>query len=378
MQPTDHILTFTLNGKRYSFTRAQLERAIHNQSPRRIDKYQVSVGGVMYPPKQVVERLVGEEPINFTTMDAQRILKKFGFEVQTAPKGSAESIEGQTLSEQYFEYYLRSNGYFQFDFEPSLSGTTRKPDYRLSVEGEQVLLEVKEFLVSSQDFVGSPFGEGARGGAVDPYAPIRQKIDDAREKFRGLKNHVCCLVLYNVNKPLVDLNWQMIYGAMLGDITFRVPFDHEAQEFDDSLTTTGFGRNGKCRQDRNTTISAVLVLEPLMLGERRFQCQMNKLKRETGHSRLGWEAIFEARDKARGTERDPAIFQWRIVVHENPWANRKLSRNLFCGRFDERYGDQGEDGSIQRMFAGEGVLDLEALEQECPPIVPDFRKLPTV
>jgi hypothetical protein len=325
----------------------------------------------------VVERLTGEKPVDFTTMDAQRILKKFGYVTETANRADeGESAEGRTLSEQYFEYYLQSNRYFQFEFEPTLPGTKKKPDYRLTVGGEHVLLEVKQFLASGKDFAGDLFGGGVRCRTFDQYGPIRQKIDDAREKFKGLQDQVCCVVLFNVNKPLVSLDWQTVYGAMLGDITYSVPFNPTTQEFDDSQTTRGFGRNGKCGPGRNTTISAAIVLESLMLGERRFQCEMNRLKRETNRHRLGWDEIFAARDKARGTERDPGVSQWRVVVHENPWAANKLSRDLFCGRFDERYGDQNEDGSIQRIFAGEGVQQLEALERESPPLNRSFRDLP--
>ena len=375
MKSSDSIESFTLNGKRYSFTRSQVEKAVHNQPPRRIEKYKVSINGVYYPPKQVVERLTAQEPISFTTMDAQRILKKFGYVTETAyPSDEVGSVEGRTLSEQYFEYYLQSNGYFQFEFEPPLPGTTNRPDYRLTVGSEHVILEVKQFLVSANDFAGgSLFSGGIRGRSFDQYAPIRQKLDDARKKFGGLKDRVCCLVLFNVNKPWVSLDWQTVYGAMLGNITYRTPFNPATQEFDDSETAKGFGRDGKCGPGQNTTISAVIVLEALMLGERRFQCEINRLQREMNHQRLGWSEVFAARDKARGTERDTAISQWRVVVHENPWARNKLSRDLFRGRFDERFGDQGGDGSIQRIYVGEGVQELEALERESPPFNPSFR-----
>jgi hypothetical protein len=377
MKSTDQLQSFILNGKRYNLSRTQLEKAAQSQPPRRIDKYQVSVGDMLYPPKQLVELLTNEQPINFTTMDAQRILKKLGYETKIADQGRnhVDSPEDRTISEQYFEYYLLSNGYSNFEFEPSLPGTPKRPDYRLTVGSTQMLLEVKEFFVSEKDFIGGPLGGGIRGGAVAlPYAPIRQKIDDAREKFSGVKNQTCCLVLYNVNKPLVSLDPEMVYGAMLGDITWSIPFNPATQEFDDSQTTKEFGRNGKCNESRNRTISAVIVLEALMLGERRFQCHINKLKRESNRYKLEWDELFAARDQARGTERDNSIFQWRVVVLENPWANNKLSRHLFSGRFDERYGDQ--DGKIQRLFAGEGIKEVESLEQDCPPFEPNFRDIP--
>ena len=378
MKPVDSSQAFVLNGKRYSFTPSHVAKAVQNQPPRRIDKYQVLVEGVQYPPKQVVERLTGVEPINFTTMDAQRILKKLGYvaEIARRPNGSA-SAEDRTLSEQYFEHYLLSNGYVQFEFEPSLPGTTRKPDYRLTVGTDQALLEVKQFLFSDKDR-GFPSEGRLRGAAVDPYTPIRQKIDDAREKFKGLKDGVCCLVLFNENKPLVTLDWEMVYGAMLGNIMVSIPLNRTTQRPDYSEASWGFGRNGKCKPDMNTTISAIIVLEDLKLGERRFRCHMTKLMREASR-KFSWGEIFELegleRDKARGTECDSQIHQWRVIVNENPWAHKKLNRDFFCGRFDERYGDRNEDGSIERIFVGEAVEELESLERDYPPFGANFRSL---
>lgn len=378
MKPTEPIQLFRLNGKRYSFVRSQVEKAVHNQTPRRIDKYQVLVAGAYYPPKQVIERLTEVEPISFTTMDAQRILKKFGYVVEVANQaGEEKSAEGRTLSEQYFEHYLQSNGFFHFEFEPSLPGTTRKPDYRLQIGSNQVLFEVKQLQFSNKD-LGFPQGAGIRGRAVDPYAPIRQKIDDAREKFKGLKDEVCCLVLFNENKPIVDLNWQMVYGAMLGNIYVSTPLNRKFSELNESEITWGLGLNGKCTPNMNTTISAVVTLEPLMLGERRFRCHMSKLIGEA-NPKFKWDEIFALerleRDKARGTERDFTNIQWRVVVHENPWARNKLNRDLFKGRFDERYGDHNENGSIQRIFAGEAVQELESLERDYPLFGANLRNL---
>jgi hypothetical protein len=95
-----------------------------------------------------------------------------------------------------------------------------------------------------------------------------------------------------------------------------------------------------------------------------------------------WNEIFELegleRDRARGTERDSQIHQWRVVVHENPWAQKHLNRGLFCGRFDERYGDRNEDGIIERIFVGEAVEELESLERDYPPFGANLHSLATI
>src|SRR5258705_3491439 len=82
-------------------------------------------------------------------------------------------------SEMLLEGYLRSQGYDAFDFEPEIAGTTRRPDYRLRVPGGEVLLEVKEFRGNADDFRGG-------FGYFDPYPPLREKLDTARDKFSKL------------------------------------------------------------------------------------------------------------------------------------------------------------------------------------------------
>ena len=370
----DQTQSFVLNGKRYACSHSQVMAAVKDQIPRRIDKYKVVINSVEFPPKQVLELLTGIEPINFTTLDAQRVLKKLGFPSQTALQAPAgPSVEDHTLSEQIFEQYLRINGYPEPEFEPALAHTNRRPDYRVTLGSEQLLFEVKEFNFSKEDSARYKVNaNGIGGGAYDPYVRIRQKIDDAREKFAGIKDHVCCLVLFNQEKPLVDLNWLMVYGAMLGPVAVSIPFNPSIGEFDSSQARDVFGGKGKCGPNHNTGISAVLVLEPLLLGERRFRCHYNKLRSEMADRKPNWDELFEMerteRERALGTERDPGLIQWRVVVHENPWASNPLDRGLFCSRFDERYGDRDHDGSIQRIFAGDAVKEIEALEEEYPSV----------
>ena len=363
---------FVLNGKRFSCSRSQVFAAVKDQVPRRIDKYKIAIHGVEFPPKQVLELLTGMEPISFTTMDAQRVLKKLGFSSLVASQAPAgPSVEDRTLSEQIFEGYLEINGYPKPEYEPALPQTSRRPDYRVTFGSNQLLFEVKEFSFSKEDSARFS-GPGIRGGAYDPYKRIRQKIDDARVKFSGINDQVCCLVLFNQEKPLVDLNWHMVYGAMLGPVAVSIPFNPSSGEFDSSQSKNVFSGNGKCSPNQNTTLSAVLVLEPLLLGDRRFRCHYNKLRREIVDHKPTWPELFELerveREKARGTERDPNLVQWRVVVHENPWASNPLDRSLFCSRFDERYGDENHDGAISRFFAGDAVKEIEALEEENPSV----------
>ena len=61
-------------------------------------------------------------------------------------------------------------------------------------------------------------------GAFDPYPPIREKINQGRDKFKQFKEYCCGLVLYNAGQPFVMLEEDhVMLGSMYGDsgFTFR-------------------------------------------------------------------------------------------------------------------------------------------------------------
>jgi len=156
---------------------------------------------------------------------------------------------------------------------------------------------------------------------------------------------------------------------MLGDLAFQVPFDPSSFTSDASQATWRFGGRGKMHwhdangrpiAHQNTTISAVLVLEQLRVGLRRYDLEMRRREKEIGR-RLRLEERLTLIEQSRGTERDSSLVQTRIVVHENPCTRNHLRRDLFCSSYGERYGEK--DGSIQRIFAGAQILALEAQDQ---------------
>ena len=263
----------------------------------------------------------------------------------------------KTKSEMLFEGYLRAHGYTNFEFEPEMPGTTKRPDYRLAACGQDILLEVKEFRATPDDF-------NSRGGYFDPYPPLREKIEAGRKKFKDLDQHCCCLVLHNVDKPLVLLDWAHVYGAMLGNLGFSVPIHLPGGPAPvDGAIRHVFTSGGKMIREskgvpvepQNTTISAILVLGRVPVVERLFWADLRR--REAGRGgAFDIEEIFAELELAAGTEHDLRRKHLRVVVHENPYARIPLHRDLFRGPYDERYG--GLDGRIQRLFLGDAVAAL--------------------
>jgi len=224
-----------------------------------------------------------------------------------------------------------------------------------------VLFDVKQFQATEDDFKPG-------GGSYDPYKPTREKIHAARKKFQGLKKYPCCLVLYNREKPLVDLEWRYIYGAMLGNLSIQMPFDKRRGELIPEKARTVFGSNGKVTRKvgqhfllQNQTISTVIVLEQLPIGQQRFNLRMKQFERDEKR-RIPLEEFWERIQQAQGTEEDVSVRQLRVVVNENPYCRMPLTESIFRGPYDERYGADKE-GRIIRKFAGEQIQRIEAEEK---------------
>ncbi len=276
-------------------------------------------------------------------------------------KSDWDRAPAKNESELLFEAHLRASGLQDFVFEKEMPGTTRRPDYAVPWADSFILFEVKEFRANAGDLRPG-------GGFYDPYGPLREKINAASRKFRDLKSFCCCLVLFNVDKPLIHLEWQFIYGAMLGNLGFSVPIDVPGlPEPEDRETRSIFTAGGKMHRERqgvpiapqNQTIGAIVVLQQFPVGERRFRAEARRREQQCG-AKLELEHYCELIEQAQGTDRDLSLRQLRVVVHENPYARIPLPRELFRGPYDERYG--GPDGRIQLLYQGDEIARLPHTE----------------
>jgi hypothetical protein len=353
-------IDFRLAGKKYRISREEVEDKLSLVVPKATDKYFVLVKGRPYPPKQVLSVALGLASVKFTTMAANAILSRVGFELHTADEVIAKP---KTESERLFEMLLGARGLVNFEFEPSIPGVNARPDYALMLPGDRVLFEVKEFQPAPEDFrLG--FGQ------YDPYEPIRKKFQDASKKFKDLKSEKCVIVLYNAGKPLVDLRWQFIYAAMLGDLTWSIPFDPGRGLLVDSSATEfkhgGRGsmhrhKNGVATEPQKTRIYAIVVLDRLNIGKRRFKVAVQRREAQLGRD-LTLEEYLGMSNNLRATGADFFLSELRAVVCLNPYSPHGFPEEIFSGPYDERYGPS--DGHIQRTFVGEQIQALEAEEGE--------------
>jgi hypothetical protein len=116
-----------------------------------------------------------------------------------------------TESERAFQRYM-DNRRIAWEFEPEVPGRSKRPDYRIRHEGEEIFLDVKEFAATRPPSTGAYI---ATGGAYDKYSKIREKINAGKRKFKEYKEYSCSLVLFDCGAFLLDLDDErLIFAAM--------------------------------------------------------------------------------------------------------------------------------------------------------------------
>jgi hypothetical protein len=327
--------TVRVNGVDYEIDSEKIMRLAARLEPKGIDKYWVKLQGRRFPPKQIVAELLDIPLVDFTSMDAGRVLGAVGIDVHSADE---KPEAAKPRSEDLLLEYLRSHGLTDVEVLPGIENTTTRPDYLVRADGFKVLLQVENFQVAPEDM-------RVRGGTYNPYGPVREKFYAARRKFKEMEEHCCCLVLQNQDRPSIGLNWQIIMGAMLSDLG--------------CLASKGIRADATQVAQETPVISAVLVVERYAIGEKRFQLFVHDQEQQLGRE-LSIEEYARSVENSAATERDLSLNRVRVRVHENPYAKVPLDRRLFCGPFDERYGQIEGPTQWGRIQAGQGVSEFEA------------------
>jgi hypothetical protein len=252
-------------------------------------------------------------------------------------------------SELLFEEYLTTHGLTEWTHEPVIVGKRKQLDYRLQHGGAVQFFEVKEF-----DSPLPPVGFGT----YDPYGPIREKINQATRQFKEYKEFPCSVVLANPKAAFVHLAYPWaILGAMLGNMGFTVPVGPNAEKGGSPRNVFLAGGkmiDQKRRRPQNTTVSSIVVLGTYPLWRNQVKVAIKMREKELGREATPDEAwaFYEATPETEDLRRV------RVYVYENPYARIPLSRDLFSGPFDQRWGL--DDGLIKRVYVGPEVAHFEA------------------
>jgi hypothetical protein len=256
----------------------------------------------------------------------------------------------RTPGEIAFEKYLNFQR-IPFEFEKEHPGKSKRPDYAVEWEGHPVLFDVKDF--DPPDSFPMGFG------AFDPYPPIREKIDQGRDKFKQFKEYCCALVLYNAGRPLIMIeNVDIMLGAMYGDAGFTFPVNMSTGVGDSSqMKKTFLGRGKMVRpnwsQAQNTTLSAIItivIIKPHFL-------QLLDLVRNNPSLTLE-ESEAEIRSKI--PDFDSELEVPRVIVWYNGVARIPFPTSLFRGDYDTHFGIvRFENGIVEQdvTYEGQAVPD---------------------
>jgi len=268
---------------------------------------------------------------------------------------SSSALSPATDGELLFQDYLDAMRY-EYEFEKEFPGKKKRPDYTISLNGVS-LFDVKDFEPNLPAF---------GFGAYDPYPRIRQKIDEGRQKFKEFKEYPCSLVLKNNDNPLVNLESpRIMLGSMYGDAGFTVPVyvgggPTPSELPDVSHAFLGRGKMIRSKRLQNTTISALITLRFVAVGRRRIDRVWQEKKSNDASFRnkriaFAYDEVCEAAAE-RYPNFDAEEKRLAVIVWENGVARIPLSRELFTGPYDERWGC--EDGNQSIVFRGEKLSEL--------------------
>ena len=75
---------FIIGGRELDTTMDEVIRRMRSVRPEPIREHLVMISGVEFPPKQVLEQVSGFNRRSYTTMEANRVLRRLGFTLRRA------------------------------------------------------------------------------------------------------------------------------------------------------------------------------------------------------------------------------------------------------------------------------------------------------
>lgn len=263
-------------------------------------------------------------------------------------------ISARTHSELLFERYLRSQP-IDFAYEPQVPGRTKRPDYRVEIDGKRYWFEVKELV--------DPKSKPTAG--YDPTRPFEDKINEARKQFAEFKDDCCILVLHGCKSIYRLAMTPVIVSAAFGERVTLQP--RRGQTLADEPLRFKFSGKAKLRPDANTTISAIIILQHFELESRWVEAfyrirNRNELGEEIGPFAYAqefelmkdWENEVEFKDSVRA------------VILGNPYARVPLPPDFIIGRLDQLWGIEDSSGWYTLISMGDELERLRARERPVP------------
>jgi hypothetical protein len=167
-----------------------------------------------------------------------------------------------TASEEWFDDYLRTNGYL-FEVEPDLGVRTR-PDRLIERVCFEAICEIKEF---TTDAMRRRWPEGASQfgsfGGLEWFLTVRRTISDAAQQLEPLSgdHRPLVIVLANPHGMTLPLDDDELIQAMYGEleVTFKLDTGTGAPATEPEWV---LGKGGRLADEEAPWVSAVAVLRP--------------------------------------------------------------------------------------------------------------------
>ncbi len=243
-----------------------------------------------------------------------------------------------TLGEKAFEEYLTEQG-LSYEFEKVQSGKQKRPDFTLHLDVDH-FFDVKDCQTDNMS-----------GGYLDPYRWLREQIEQGRRKFKEFKGSPCAIVMFAAGgSDFILREPDFALGAMYGDFAIAVPVDTRSGSPSASeMTFLGGGKMIRpgWSTPQNTTLSALITLRRVPIGQARLSDYVKRVEPDA--------QLWPGSDLLKRLDFDITETRLGVMVWENAFATTPLTRDLFNGPFDERWGRHGD--VVKRVYLGDGLRE---------------------
>ncbi len=270
-------------------------------------------------------------------------------------------IEGTT--EALVAEYLDKRD-LQWEYEKAING--RRPDFYIDYPDQPFVIEVYDPIISLP----------AGGGWLTSYPALRKAFEGAKQKqIAAVKKagipYVGALGKANAD---MDINPQIMAGAMFGDLTITFPVG-SLEPIENLPSQNEFGGNAKLQPEQFRAVSTIVLprlFNPTLWRVEEAWDADHRLA-DTAHvaSRSAGDTKREITERAvvmeeiagrmvKSGELIPDARQIRMIALHNPYAENPLDTGAFSGPHDEQWQGIQVNGAFgfSRSWQGPSIHEI--------------------
>jgi hypothetical protein len=238
-----------------------------------------------------------------------------------------------TESEELFATYLDQRG-LNYIYEPVMGN--RAPDFLVAHPDDgEIVCEVTEITKMEP------------AGWIDPYRAARQKIKAKQKKASVVKGKYPYVIVlrFAIPHPSIEM---IVPGAMYGDVGLTMLIDTQTGgPVEGSQPVVAALQGGRMQRERNTTISAVAVVEQFNPTKAKIDRSIRRRLREDA---TAVEFLAVANEEYGNPEFDESARLPRLDVFHNVFAALPVPPEFFAGPHDSRW--EAIESTFTRTWTG--------------------------